>query len=65
MAKILTLYITNLSMLGTFQLDIEGLRVCVLGWGEHSQKVVVKVKRYSRKDKEARLYLFISDSNVI
>lgn len=38
--------------------------MCV-GVGEHSQKVVGKVKGYSRKDKEARLYLFISDSNVI
>lgn len=46
----------------TFQLDSEGVSVCMLGWWK---KVVGKVKGYSRKDKKARLYLFISDSNLI
>lgn len=51
MAKILSLWIANLSTLMTFQLDIEGLSVYV-GVGEY--------KGIPERIKKARLYLFIS-----
>lgn len=66
MAKILSLYTANLSMLVTSQLDTERLSVCMCtGVGEH-RKVVRKVKGYSRKDKKSKTTAFyLKDSNLI